>query len=352
MATQRNLPLITGSQNGYTTHNTALQQIDALAFGSVVGNTEVDPTNYTPVAHGLYILPGAGVGAWSGYNLGDIAYRTDTNSWVRYVPNIGLTLYSSVASSQIAWDGSSWNTIGGGGGSSTIVSELAYTPLGGNNITLPNVETILDGTHFIIDAQNIPTGSYYAGITIPGNYNAITAPATIHITVIRAPSTVNSMGFNLSPSATTENGYYPILRQHETFTRTLTFNPIGTFIVTASGFSSGEASYHVNYALSGVDNDIVTFDFPYTSQQVFVDASTATGTGNYTIEVDGDLLNNIYNRIHCEVFIIDLPVAYTNIVVDVTGTTPGQGILTRAATHNYQKITIDFDTTLGVTIAS
>jgi hypothetical protein len=351
MATQRNLPLITGSQNGYVSHNTALQQIDALAFGSVVGNTEVDPANYTPTTHGLYILPGAGVGAWSGYNLGDIAYRTDTSTWVRYVPNIGLTLYSLVASSQIAWDGFSWNTLGGGGGTSTIVSELTFPTLG-NNITLPNVETILDGTHFIIDAITLSTANFYANITIPGNYNAITAPVTAHFTVIRAPSTVNSIGFTFSVSATTENGFNPILRQNETFTRTLTFNPVGTFIVTASGFSSGEANYHVNYGLSGVDNDIVSFDFPYTNQQVFVDASTATGTGNYTIEVDGDLLNNIFNRIHCEVFIIDLPVAYTNIVVNVTGTTPGQGILTRAATHNYQKITIDFDTSAGVTIAS
>ncbi len=122
MTTVRNLPLISGSQNGYATHNTALVEVAAMAFNQITSTLSTPPAS--PVLHDMYIVGASPTGAWSTFAVGSLAYYNVNNAWQQYVPNTGLLLYHAADKTLKLYNGTTWVNV-------TIGQDRAVTSTGG-----------------------------------------------------------------------------------------------------------------------------------------------------------------------------------------------------------------------------
>lgn len=127
MTTVRNLPLITGSQNGYVQHNQALVEIAALAFNQVKSTLSTPPAS--PSTHDMYIVGTSPTGAWASYPVNSLAYYNINNAWQVFTPNSGLILYHVADASVKAYNGTAWVNSGGssGGGLTPTYRSTTYT---------------------------------------------------------------------------------------------------------------------------------------------------------------------------------------------------------------------------------
>ena len=122
------LPYILASQaQKHVTHNEAIRKLDALVHLSVLDrNATAPPAN--PNDGDRYIVASGGTSAWSGFDAMIAAWQD--GAWMFYAAQEGWVAWVASELSLLAFDGSNWSVVGGGGGGS-----VNPTPLVGINAT-------------------------------------------------------------------------------------------------------------------------------------------------------------------------------------------------------------------------
>jgi hypothetical protein len=122
------LPYILAAQaQKHVTHNEALRALDALVQASILDRDLATPPG-APGDGARYIVAAAPTGAWAGQG-GKIAAWQD-GAWVFYTPKEGWVCWIADEDALVAHNGTSFVSVGGGGGGS-----VNPTPLVGVNAT-------------------------------------------------------------------------------------------------------------------------------------------------------------------------------------------------------------------------
>lgn len=179
MTTVRNLPLVTGSQNGYVNHNNAITEMAAVAFNQITDTLSTPPAS--PALHDMYIVGASPTGAWSTFAVNSLAYFNINNAWVYYPPNNGLILFHKGQNKLKVYDAGSWidapgGSVGGGTGLTVsyfdgqIDSNVGYTVGNSRN----NHKILLQPSIFgdaVIEFDNI-NSEFYCEVEITGIINS------------------------------------------------------------------------------------------------------------------------------------------------------------------------------------
>jgi hypothetical protein len=122
------LPYILAAQaQKHVTHNEALRKLDALVQISIVDRDLATPP-VSPVDGARYIVAAAPTGAWSGHASKIAAWQD--GAWAFFTPRTGWLAWIEDEATPVAWNGTAWVAISGGGGGS-----VNPTPLVGVNAT-------------------------------------------------------------------------------------------------------------------------------------------------------------------------------------------------------------------------
>lgn len=131
------LPYIdAGQAQKHVTHNEALRSLDALVQLAVLDRDLAAPPS-SPAEGERWIVAPAASGAWASHT-GHVAAWQD-GAWRFSAPVTGWVAYVVDEEMLIAWDGSSWNSVSGGGGSVDL-SEL-------QDVALLGIGTTADATN-------------------------------------------------------------------------------------------------------------------------------------------------------------------------------------------------------------
>lgn len=107
------LPFIAAAQaQKHITHNEALAQLDILVQLAVVAFDAVTPPS-EPLDGDVYALGTGATGVWAGQAPGTLAAFTE-GAWSFATPKSGWVAGEGAAASARVWDGSSWQSLGGG----------------------------------------------------------------------------------------------------------------------------------------------------------------------------------------------------------------------------------------------
>ena len=216
MTTVRNLPLISGSQNGYAQHNTALVEVAAMAFNQIKSTVSTPPV--TPTTHDMHIVGASPTGAWSTFAVGSLAYYNINNVWVSYAPNNGLVLYHLTEAKLKVYSANAWVDAASSSGGSGVSSGLSTFYFNGNlgtsgytiNSSRNNNRVILDanwtgdcnilfqsvGTSFYceIEVLNLTSSNYFVNFGGVAGTSVTVSPSqfTRDCSLIAYYDTVNS----------------------------------------------------------------------------------------------------------------------------------------------------------------
>ena len=112
------LPTIEGAQaQKHVTHNEALGILDALVMLSVIDRDVAAPPG-SPAEGDRYLVKPPGSGGFAGKD-NQVAHYID-GGWSFHAPAMGWVCYVEDEATLIAWNGSSWQVAGGGGGTSEL----------------------------------------------------------------------------------------------------------------------------------------------------------------------------------------------------------------------------------------
>ncbi|MCH8240072.1 MAG: DUF2793 domain-containing protein, partial [Proteobacteria bacterium] len=121
------LPFIEAAQaQKHVTHNEALKALDTVVQLAVL-DRDFTAAPGSPANGDRYIVAAGATGSWSGKD-GEIAAFQD-GAWVFYAPREGWLAWVADEDKLVAWGGSTWGEVSGGGGS------VNPTPLVGVNAT-------------------------------------------------------------------------------------------------------------------------------------------------------------------------------------------------------------------------
>lgn len=132
--------------NKYLTHNTALRQLEALAFRALSKTTTAQPGS--PANGDVYIIPGSATGAaWATYTEGDVAIYN--GGWSSLSPFEGLSLWISDTNQRWTYDGSGWK-FESGAGTGANRPAVADALLGAMYLnTTTGIPNFNDGTNWV-----------------------------------------------------------------------------------------------------------------------------------------------------------------------------------------------------------
>ncbi len=99
----------------HITHNEALRVLDAIVQLSV-NDRDLTTAPLSPVDGARYIVAAAATGIWAGKDQQIAAWQD--NAWDYYVPQEGWLAWVADEDKLLAWDGTVWNEVSGGGGGS------------------------------------------------------------------------------------------------------------------------------------------------------------------------------------------------------------------------------------------
>ncbi len=126
--TNLQLPYIMAAQaQKHVTHNEAIRALDCLVQLAVLDRDLTTPPP-TPPDGVRYIVAPGGTGVWTGHSLKVAAYQD--GAWEIYIPREGWTAWVADEDQLVAWNGSAWVNVSGGGSGS-----VNPTPLVGVNAT-------------------------------------------------------------------------------------------------------------------------------------------------------------------------------------------------------------------------
>lgn len=137
------LPYIAAAQaQKHVTHNEAVRALDAMAQLGVASRTVAAPP-VSPADGDRYLLPVGASGAWSSH-VGKIAAFQD-GAWAYYIPRAGWTTWVAAENALIAFDGSTWQAIGGSGAMPTFQRlGISATPDDTNRLSVTSAATLLN----------------------------------------------------------------------------------------------------------------------------------------------------------------------------------------------------------------
>lgn len=113
------LPLLAAAQaQKHVTHNEALMALDALVHLSLKSRTELTPPA-EPEEQASYFVPDGAGGGFSGQS-GRIATFSD-GQWLFRTPRAGWLAFVESESAALIWNGTDWQSFGGGGGTPALL---------------------------------------------------------------------------------------------------------------------------------------------------------------------------------------------------------------------------------------
>ena len=109
------LPFIEAAQaQKHVTHNEALKTLDAVIQLAVLDRGLAAPPG-TPAEGDRYIVAAGATGSWLGKDTEIAAFQD--GAWTFYTPREGWLAWVADEDVLLAWDGTAWSVVSGGGGS-------------------------------------------------------------------------------------------------------------------------------------------------------------------------------------------------------------------------------------------
>lgn len=151
------LELLQNNAANQTLANTTFAQLNQLVQAGVVDRTNTPPGS--PADEALYIITATATGAWAGKENQLAYWLTSTNAWQYVLPREGMLVHVNDEDVYYKYNGSAWEILATGGGSSTIATQSASSTAGALDLSATTAPVILVTLTENITSITMPAGA-------------------------------------------------------------------------------------------------------------------------------------------------------------------------------------------------